>query len=254
MVIGLFGACTAGQPEPSSTPTPLPGLQSESVAHGRFTVLYWDDAIAYARSAQRDLKSIVDSSLTHIDHLLPGPRATIVIHLCDAPIPMTGTCGVTAATGLVSEVGFAPTPGLNVRQVLDIWLPRTLAHEVHHEVRAQASPGHPTLLAGLVQEGTADLFDNQAFPGVSNPWDAAITPSQEHALWAQAQSELDSSDLALYNDWLFGNGPMGIPHWAGFTIGYHIAAEYLSHNPSTTASSLAKLSAKTILAGSDYSP
>jgi uncharacterized protein YjaZ len=53
---------------------------------------------------------------------------------------------------------------------------------------------------------------------------------------------------------MFGDSSMGIPHWAGFTIGYHIAADYLLRHPATTTSTLATLSAASILAGSDYSP
>jgi hypothetical protein len=250
--IVLLAACSLGQAQPTPTPSPLPGLQTASVANGRFSVFYEVDAIAYARSAQRDLSHIVQASLEHVDHLLPGPRATVIIQVCDAPIAETGTCGLTSGTGLVSEVGFAATPGISVQEALDTWLPRTLAHEVHQEVRGQSSTGRRTLLADLVLEGTADVFDNQAFPGETNPWDVAITASQEHALWLKAQPILAS--VGLYQDWMFGDSSMGIPHWTGFTIGYHIAAAYISRHPATTTSTLATLPAASILAGSDYSP
>jgi uncharacterized protein YjaZ len=46
---------------------------------------------------------------------------------------------------------------------------------------------------------------------------------------------------------------MGIPRWAGFTIGYHIAAAYLLRHRATTTVTLATLSAASILAGSNYS-
>lgn len=248
----LLAACSLGQAQSTPTPSPPPGLQTASVANGRFSVFYGVDAIAYAKSVQRDLPHIVETSLQHIDHLLPGPRATVIIQVCDAPIAETGTCGLTSGTGLVSEVGFAATPGITIETALDTWLPRTLAHEVHQEVRSQSSTGRRTLLADLVLEGTADVFDNQAFPGEANPWDLAITPSQEHALWAQAQLSLTS--VGLYQDWMFGDSSMGIPHWAGFTIGYHIAADYLLRHQATTTSTLATLPAASILAGRDYSP
>jgi uncharacterized protein YjaZ len=53
---------------------------------------------------------------------------------------------------------------------------------------------------------------------------------------------------------MFGDSSMGIPHWAGFTIGYHIAAAYLLRHRATTTGTLATLSAASILAGSNYSP
>jgi hypothetical protein len=248
----LLSACAFGQTPVGTTPSSSPGLQRGTAAHGRFTVLYRADAIAYARSGQRDLVQIVESSLEHIDTLLPGPRATLLIYVCKAPIVETGTCESTAATGVLSQAGFAATSQTTAQQALDIWLPRMLAHQVNHGVRAQSFPSDPTLLAGLVKEGAADLFDTQAFPGQANPWDVAITSTQEHALWAQARQELSSP--GLYQDWMFGNKQMAIPIWAGFTIGYHIAAAYLAHNPTTPPSSLAALSAESILAGSDYNP
>jgi hypothetical protein len=248
----MLVACSLGQAPSTPSPSPPPGLLTASIANGRFSVFYGVDAIAYAKSVQRDLRHIVETSLQNVDRLLPGPRATLIIQVCDAPIAETGTCGLTSGTGLVSEVGFAATPGINAQTALDTWFPRTLAHEVHQEVRSQSSTGRQTLLAGLVLEGTADVFDNQAFPGAPNPWDVAITPTQEHALWAKAQPMLSSA--GLYQSWMFGDSSMGIPHWSGFTIGYHIAADYLLRHPATTTSTLATLSAAAILAGSGYSP
>jgi hypothetical protein len=248
----LLSACGFGQTQAGATPSSPPELQPGTAAHGRFTVLYRADSIAYARSGQRDLKHIVETSLERIDALLPGPHATVLIYVCIAPIAETGTCESTAATGLSSQVGFSATSAITVQQALDIWLPRMLAHQVNHAVRAESFPSDSMLLAGLVKEGTADLFDSQAFPGQANPWDVAITSTQEHALWGQARNELSSP--GLYQDWMFGNQQMAIPIWAGFTIGYHIAAAYLAHNPGTPPSSLAALSAESILAGSAYNP
>jgi hypothetical protein len=251
-IIGLLGACSPGQAQQGSVPSQPPGLQTALVADGRFTVFYWTDAIDYAQSAGHDLMLIVQSSLEHIDKLLPGPRATVFIEVCDAPIAETGTCGVTAVSGLVSQMGIAATSKTTLQEALQVWLPRTIAHEVDHEVRIQSLPAQSTLLQGLILEGTADAFDNQAFPGQTNPWDVAITPSQEHALWSAAQPELNSG--GLYQDWMFGDSLKGIPHWAGFTIGYHIVTAYLLRHPATTASALAKLSAASIMDGSGYSP
>lgn len=248
----LFSACSIAQTQPNSTPSSSPGVQTATVAGGRFTVIYSADAVAFARRGQRDLTHIVRSSLEHVDSLLPGPRATFVIHVCTAPITETGTCELTVANGSVSEVGFAATSSLTLQQTLDIWLPRALAHEVNHQVRAQSFPGQATLLDGLAQEGTADVFDNEAFPGQPNPWDVAITPGQEHRLWAQAKTELNSP--GLYQEWMFGDRPMGIPVWAGFTIGYHIVVGYLALHPTKSATNLAALAANTILAESNYDP
>jgi uncharacterized protein YjaZ len=49
-------------------------------------------------------------------------------------------------------------------------------------------------------------------------------------------------------------GTNGIPHWAGFTIGYHIVADYLQHHPRTSWPTLTATSSTAILVGSHYQP
>jgi uncharacterized protein YjaZ len=69
-----------------------------------------------------------------------------------------------------------------------------------------------------------------------------------------AKAQLSLTSVGLYQDWMFGDSSMGKPNWAGFTIGYHIAAAYLLQHPATTTGTLATLSAAAILAGSNYNP
>jgi uncharacterized protein YjaZ len=51
---------------------------------------------------------------------------------------------------------------------------------------------------------------------------------------------------------MFGDAASGIPRWAGFTIGYHIASGYMARHPGTTPESLARLSTHDIVTGSGY--
>jgi uncharacterized protein YjaZ len=69
-----------------------------------------------------------------------------------------------------------------------------------------------------------------AFPGPSDLWSHAITAAQECQLWKRAEPQLGYS--GLYNLWMFGG--QGIPNWTGFTIGYHIVADYRSHHPNVS--------------------
>jgi uncharacterized protein YjaZ len=89
-----------------------------------------------------------------------------------------------------------------------------------------------------------------AFPGTPNPWDRAITRSQECALWKQAQGQLGKA--GLYDEWMFGQP--GIPRWTAFTIGYDIVIDYRQHHPDASWSAITAASAATILAGSRYQP
>ena len=82
--------------------------------------------------------------------------------------------------------------------------------------------------------------------------DNASTHVEEHALWNQAQPLLRQGGLTLYSQWLYGGDD--VPKWAGFTIGYHIAEDYIRRHPASTAASLVDAPAATILEGASYAP
>jgi uncharacterized protein YjaZ len=166
-------------------------------------------------------------------------------------IPQTGTAGFTdPETGRITTA-FGPTPQTSLDKALVFWLPRTFSHEVDHSVRILSGPRiGVTLWAQIISEGISSVFDEAAFPGPPNPWDHAISRIQECALWKKAQAL--QYGTGLYDLWMFGSS--GIPHWTGFTIGYHIVKDYLSHHPGRSWSALTSASATTILAGSHYQP
>ncbi len=89
-----------------------------------------------------------------------------------------------------------------------------------------------------------------AATGPPNPWDQAMSKSQECVLWNKAEPLLGYS--GLYGQWFFGGG--GVPHWTGFTIGCHIVSDYHSRHPHASWAALTAAPATTILAGSRYQP
>ena len=120
-----------------------------------------------------------------------------------------------------------------------------------HSVRILAGPGFgQSLLQQIISEGISSVFDETAFPGPPNPWDRAISPRQECALWRTATPRLGNP--GLYDLWMFGGD--GVPHWTGFTIGYDIVADYRDRHPQVSWPALTALSAAAILAGSHYQP
>ena len=199
------------------------------------------------------LKGVVTKDLTRIAALLPGPSSVIIIEQTANVTPETGELGYTdPATGQVL-IQLDPNSQVTFSETLAVWLPEALAHEIHHSVRALTGPGFgDTLGAFLVSEGMASAFFHQAFPGTNAPWDNVLTPVQEHALWNQAQPLLTQTGLPVYSKWFYGGD--GVPKWAGFTIGYHIAEDYIQHHPGTSAASLVDAPAASILAGSTYAP
>lgn len=246
----------------SSSPTPPAhpaaahapsGPVTEHLDGNRFTVTLGAQALAKAGAGGANLPQVVAHALAHVNALLPGPPAAITVSYASSSsqvVPQTGVNGVTnSKTGGIAIV-FGQTPQVSLGTIMQLWLPRTFSHEVDHSVRARAGPGlGGTLLEEIISEGISSAFDMAAFPGTPDPWNRAITRSQECALWKQAQPLL--AQTGLYDQWMFG---IGIPHWAGFTIGYDIVTGYHQHHPGTSWPAITAASAATILAGSHYQP
>jgi hypothetical protein len=154
---------------------------TERAAEGRFTVMISAGAIRAAKAAGVSLPPLVGRALDHVNALLPGPPTTITIKQVGASelIPQTGTNRFTNPyTGLIT-IGFGPTSQTSAARTLRFWLRRTLSHEVDHSVR-RIGPGFGfSLLQQTISEGISSVFDVTAFPGPQNPWDRAISRSQE---------------------------------------------------------------------------
>lgn len=230
------------------------GSVTSHAAGGRFTVTMSAEAVHRASAAGLSLGQVVMRALGRINALLPGPATTITIGYSQNPkdlIPQLGTYGYTdPITGQVM-IRFGPASQASPRQVLTLWLPRALAHEVSHSVRILSGPGFGQVLADqTISEGIATAFDQAAFPGPPDPWGAAITPVQECALWQQAQPVLNVA--GLYERWMLGGH--GIPHWTAFTIGYHIVHGFLRQHPHTSWPAVVADYPDTIMSGSHYQP
>lgn len=199
------------------------------------------------------MSRLVASTLDRINALLPGPPTTVTVTTGSpsALIPQTGDYGYTSpATGQVN-LQFGQTPQTSLIGSLNLWLPRDIAHEVNHSVRILGGTGFgTTLLQETITEGIATAFDQAAFPGPPDPWNQAITPAQECALWKKATPQL--GDTGLYDLWMFGGS--GVPHWTAFTIGYHIVNDYRNRHPDVSWATLTSASAASILTGSHYQP
>jgi Predicted Zn-dependent protease (DUF2268) len=93
----------------------------------------------------------------------------------------------------------------------------------------EPGPGYGvTLGQALVSEGLADHFASEVFPDTpSRPCDHALTRAQERSLWLVARRVLNIPFGYDHWEWFFGAGT--IPRWAGYTLGYEIVGQYLSH-------------------------
>jgi uncharacterized protein YjaZ len=137
---------------------------------------------------------------------------------------------------------------VSVDAALRMWLPATLAHELHHSRRIQRGPGYgATLGEALVSEGLADAFVHEAFPSTpSQPWDHALSESQLEATWLRAKSELWSPySVKEHQRWFFGVGG-DVPRWAGYSLGYWLVSQYRTAHGDIQPSTLVRSSAHDI--------
>jgi hypothetical protein len=250
--VACSGHSTASH-HPASPGQRPPAPVTEHAAHGRFTVVLSGKALQRAKAAGFNLPALTGRALDRIDALLPGPKTIITVSYGrpDKLIPQAGANGYTNPLNGHIMVAFGPTAQASVGKALTLWLPRALSHEVDHSVRILAGPGFgPTLLPQIISEGISSAFDEAAFPGPPNPWDNAISQSQQCSLWRKAKPQLGYT--GLYDLWMFGG--YRVPHWTGFTIGYHIITDYRSRHPHLSWAALTTASPTTILAGSHYQP
>ena len=197
-----------------------------------------DNAAASAsRDANVDLEGLVSRSAEKVFRLLPHRGQVRIQVRLDAAraIPEIGVGGFTERSGDVM-ISIAPTPPGGLRAALRMWVPATLAHELHHSSRIRTGPGYGvTLGEALVTEGLADQFVAEVFPATPlQPWVDAFPKEREQVLWRRAQPELAIPFGYDHRSWFFGGN--GLPRWAGYTLGYRIAAAYLKsgHRPSAS--------------------
>lgn len=122
---------------------------------------------------------------------------------------------------------------------------RTVAHELHHVARRQASQRGRTLLDALIHEGLVDHFAIE-LTGIEPPlWVLALCPEQTTRLLARAREEYDSHHYS-HIAWFFGSDELDIPRWAGYSLGFKLVGDYLACNPTAKASELAAEPAATL--------
>lgn len=205
-------------------------------------------ALQAANTAQ-----IAQKTFRQSQKLLPGSQVTLCIFASDpfqdSPILyyMHGVWGATYGPGVF---------WIEIADKVDWqnWLPYTIAHEYQHTVFFKdypLDPSHPAdLLEAMVGEGRADSFAHLLYPQVEGPWLHFLTPAQEALVWQSAQSELTSTDVAVFTRFLFGDAE--IPYDAGYTIGYHIVQKYLQSHPQTSVKEWTQMDARQLFAESGY--
>lgn len=132
-------------------------------------------------------------------------------------------------------------------QFLNVELPRSVSHELHHSVRLKELPDEPrTLGAALVFEGLATCFENEVWGGQPSKWANTLNHEQIQELLPMVIQEQNN---LKYNHakWFFGTEEL--PQWTGYSIGVYLVQKYLQLHPGETAASLVSTPADIIFDG-----
>ncbi len=172
------------------------------------------------------------------------PIGNIDIALYDNPrgaIPETGEGGWTENQNLIF-ISLNPE-FKHFEKTLAYYLPRVVAHELHHAARWNTVERDGSLGEALISEGLAAHFEETVSNGKPSLWARAIEGEQLQSLIPRAKSDFTNK---TYNHraWFFGKGDPTIPRWAGYSIGYKLVSDYITKHPKETAATLYNKPAK----------
>jgi hypothetical protein len=130
-----------------------------------------------------------------------------------------------------------------------------IAHEYAHVQQApeMADDESPTVLAGSLMEGVAELVSELVAGEVSSAYLAAMVAGREEEIETAFVVDQDKTDLS---DWLYNSTPEK-PGDLGYWVGYRIARSYYQHAPDKRAALrelLETTDPKAILAESGWHP
>jgi hypothetical protein len=238
----------------AETPTPVHIPDAVDMTWNRFQIHLDPTVLVWGEETHVNVRSVVAGALQRIEGELHGSPTSIVVQAGSVwTIPDVGIGGKTSrGTGDVIVTMDARSP-LPAQQLLTVWLPLALAHELHHSKRVIDGPGYgSTLLDAMITEGSAEAFVRATYrdaPAI--PWVQPLTGKEQVDVWRQAKNVLSAADdIDMHQKWFVGGG--SLPRWPGYRVGYDIARGYLLRHPRATAAQLATLAADRIYAGSGF--
>jgi uncharacterized protein YjaZ len=176
------------------------------------------------------------------EHGIDLPQVSFAFVLGDPPKLETqgGYTGFGGMPGLVMVLGWPTDENLAK-------LPAAGAHELNHNVRFSFEPFHPmetTVGQYIVAEGLAEAFAAEVC-GQDNvgPWATALSADQVAAVTPRFRESLEVKGFNQIRGYIFGDWaaeksgyePVGLPDFAGYTVGYEVVSAYLGRSGKTAA-------------------
>lgn len=129
-------------------------------------------------------------------------------------------------------VGYSPdkdvifiyiSPSFNEQALVE-----TIAHEYNHSQYIYTTKIR-SVLDGLIAEGFAEHFRLEVVGGEIAEWCKALNKEESFKVLQQLikNNVLNETDYKVYSD-IFTNPKSNYPHWAGYSIGYHLIDELKS--------------------------
>ncbi|MDD7972766.1 DUF2268 domain-containing putative Zn-dependent protease [Roseinatronobacter alkalisoli] len=204
-------------------------------------ILHFLDARDQLSGLQGWLAELLNTAFDTSAELLPLRDTDVVIKAGTHVIPEKGHLGCAPEAGLIYVTVDPRHPSLraNVSRSVE----RMLAHELHHCSRWDGPGYGNTLGEALISEGLAGHFSQEAFGGPPEQWESmTISTLRPHI--TKVQNEWGSREYG-HEAWFFGSSEL--PRWLGYSLGYHVVAQYLAACQQTSASGLVHADAKIFL-------
>ena len=181
-------------------------------------------------NAQSEIISeIISTSVKHISTFIPLEEVSFNVLLDEKrTVPAYGVGGYGKNAQEI-ELYLAP----NREKDWQTYLPRTIAHELHHVARWRG-PGYGTTLAEtIISEGLAQHFEATCFPGPPNFFSVCLKDDERKEILNAFISEFHTQkyDWNDHSIWFFGSGKF--PFLAGYDLSYYVMGEYLKLNLSS---------------------
>lgn len=181
------------------------------------------------------IETLISRVQTKIGTMCPIHKLDIVVQVSSVTvIPEIGICGHCPAEDLVYLSIDPDNPKLE--KPLGQAFERIIAHEYHHAMRWKTVGYGQTLGEALISEGLAGHFVRELYNSQPESWECAIAAKDMRQHIPAALSEYDNTSYS-HAEWFFGTGKF--QNWLGYSMGFELVRQYLTHHPNTAPSRLA---------------
>ena len=184
-----------------------------------------------ARWDEDQIVSTVRTAVAKAQAAFPSAPVDICLGIAGPPgeDPTLGLMGGIGGGAFPSNViGLYVAPSLNADWLDELSF--TIAHEYHHV--ATARPARDGL-AVLLREGKAHHFAAAQYPEFLHASARALSAEQVGPAWVKIRQNLEGNPRRFLRAYMFGGPFFGneVPRWAGYTVGYCLAAMYANAHP-----------------------